>query len=124
MNILDSSAWLAIFTDGQNAKKFTRPLENATKLLVPSIVIYEVFKRILQEKNEETALRYIANMKQGIVVELDMDIALHAAKISRSLNLAMADSIILATAQQYNATVWTQDRDFKGISGVKYFKKN
>lgn len=124
MNIVDTSAWLAIFTNEKNAGKFIPAIENPGKLIVPSVVIYEIFKKLLQEKNEEVALRYIANMRQGTVVDLNTELALHAGKLSRSLNLAMADSIILATAKKYNATIWTQDKDFKGIPGVKYFKKN
>jgi predicted nucleic acid-binding protein len=27
----------------------------------------------------------------------------------------LADSVILATARAHGATIWTQDRDFKGL---------
>lgn len=47
----------------------------------------------------------------------------NAASVSLTYNLPMADSIILATAQKYGATIWTQDADFKNIKRVKYFRK-
>ena len=123
MNIVDSSAWLEYFADTINAKNFARIVENTKSLLVPSIILYEVFKKILSEKDENTALRIIAHMKLGKVIDLDLDIALIAGKLSLMHKLPMADSIILATAQKYKATLWTQDNDFKNINGVKYFPK-
>lgn len=123
MNILDSSAWLEFFVGGNNASKFTSSLERTYQLLVPTIVIYEVFKKILKERGEEVALNYVGVMKQGKVVDLDIELSVLAATLSKENRLAMADSIILATAQRYNAMLWTQDADFKGLPGVKYFPK-
>jgi len=124
MNIVDSSAWLEYFANGKNAARFAKPIENAKQLVVPAITLYEVFKRVLLERDENTALQIIAHMKVGEIVPIDLELSLLAARISISLSLPLADSIILATAQRYGAIVWTQDADFKGISGVKYFKKN
>lgn len=123
MNIVDSSAWLEYFADTKHAKKFARVIENKESLLVPSIVLYEVFKKLFSEKNEEAALRIVAHMKLGKVINLDLEIALQAAKLSHQYGLPMADSIILVTARKHNATLWTQDVDFKGFEGVKYFSK-
>ena len=123
MNILDSSAWLEYFTDSKNAGNFAKIIENTGALVVPTITIYEVFKKILQKQNRKKALESIAHMKQGKVIDLNLNLTMDAVKLSMKFNLPMADSIILATAQHYNATVWTQDADFKGLPGVKYFKK-
>ena len=90
---------------------------------MPSISIYEVFKRVLQQRSEGDALQAVTVMTQGTVVELDMTLALNAAKTSVELGLPMADSIMLATARQYRATLWTQDADLKGIDGVQYIEK-
>lgn len=120
MNIVDSCGWLEYLADGPNADFFAPPIENAAELLVPSVSIYEVFKRILQQRNEGDALQAIAVLTQGQVIELDMRLALSAAKISAQEGLPMADSVILATARAYNAVLWTQDADFKGIEGVRY----
>jgi len=124
MNVVDSSAWLAYFANTKNANRFAKPIENTKQLIVPAITLYEVFKRVLLERDENTALQIIAHMKLGKIIPLDLELSLWAARISLSLSLPMADSIILATRRKYGATVWTQDDDFKGIAGVNYFKRN
>jgi len=123
MNVVDSSGWLEYFADGLNADFFAPAIESVSELVVPSISIYEVFKRVLQQRDESDAIQAIAVMQQGLVVDLDTTIALNAAKISVELKLPMADSVMLATARAYNATLWTQDADFKGIDSVQYIEK-
>jgi predicted nucleic acid-binding protein len=123
MKAVDSSAWLEYFANGPNASFFAPAIEQTDDLLVPSLTLYEVFKRILQQTDEGHALQAVAVMQQGTVVELDARIALDAARISLKNKLPMADSIILATAWAYEATVWTQDEDFKNIPGVQFRKK-
>ena len=90
---------------------------------MPSISLYEVFKRVLMQRDEDAALQAVAQMQQGRVVVLDPAIALSAAKVSYELKLPMADSIILVTARRHEAVVWTQDADFKGLEGVRYIEK-
>jgi predicted nucleic acid-binding protein len=123
MNLVDSSGWLEYFTDGANAKHFAAPLKGAAKLVVPTIVLYEVFKVVLRERGESDALQSAAGMRKGRVVELNDQLALAAARLSLAHRLPMADSIILATAKATDATIWTQDDDFKALPGVKYFAK-
>ena len=123
MNLIDSSVWLEYFTDGPNAKYYKEVLSKADEIVVPTICIYEVFKVVLREGNENDALQAIALMQQGQLVDLTSDIALQASKISIEKKLPMADSIILSTAQYTNAVIWTQDRDFQNIPNVKYFPK-
>jgi predicted nucleic acid-binding protein len=123
MNIIDSSGWLEYFADGPNAPFFSRPLQNTAELIVPAITIYEVFKAVLRQRNESDALQAVALMLQGSVVDLTATISILAAKISLENEMPMADSIILATARLYEATVWTQDSDFEGIDGVQYIPK-
>ena len=124
MNVVDSSGWLEYFADDPNANFFAPVIEITNELVVPSISIYEVFKRVLQQRDESAALQAIAVMQQGLVVELDTNLALNAAKISTEYSLPMADSIMLATAFSYDATLWTQDSDFSGIDGVKYIERS
>lgn len=121
MNLVDSSGWLEYFADGPLAGKFSAPLKDTASLIVPTICLYEVFKVVLRERNEDEAFQSIALMRQGKVIELSTDIAIHAAKISHSRKIPMADSMILGTALIHDAIVWTKDDDFKGIPGVKYF---
>jgi len=123
MNLVDSSGWLEYFADGPNAQNFSRPIETVSRLIVPTISIYEVFKRVLMQRGEDLALQAIAVMQQGLVIGLDVSISLQAAKIGVDLKLPLADSIILATARSRGATVWTQDADFRNIQGVQFFPK-
>lgn len=123
MKVVDSCGWLEYFADGANADKFAAAIEDTLHLIVPAISLLEVFKRVLQQRGEDAALQAAAIMSQGQVIDLDMSLALTAAKLSAEHKMPMADSIILATARQYNASVLTQDNDFEGIAGVEYFKK-
>ena len=123
MNVVDSSGWLEYFADGPNVDFFAPPIEDTAQLIVPTISIYEVFKRVLQQRGEGEALQAIAVLAQGQVVELDTTLALDAARLSVEHKLPMADSIMLATAQAHDATLWTQDADFETVPGVKYIEK-
>ena len=123
MNIVDSSGWLAYFADEPNALKFLAPLSDPALLVVPTVTIYEVFKVILRESSENEALQAVVAMQKGTVADMNASLAIAASKLSLEHNLPMADSIILATAQEFKATLWTQDSDFKNISNVKYFPK-
>ena len=124
MNIVDSSAWLEFFSDGPNADQFAQPLSDRDNLLVPSIIIYEVFKVVLRERGENDALQSAALLRQGDIIELTEDISLRAARLSILHKLPMADSIILATARAHDAVIWTQDVHFQGIAKVRFFPKN
>ena len=124
MNIVDSSGWIEYFTDGPNANFFSSPILNETRLVVPTICIFEVFKFILREASEFEAFEAVAAMKQGLIIPLDENLAIHSANIALKLKLPMADSIVYTAATMNRATLWTQDIDFKGLEGVKYIKKS
>jgi len=123
VNVVDSSGWLEYFADGPNAAFFAPAIEATRELLVPTLSLYEVFKRVLQQRGEGQALQAVALMQQGQVVDLTAAIALSAAKASIERRLPMADSIMLVTARLHRATFWTQDTDFDGIEGVKYLAR-
>ena len=123
MNIVDSSGWLEYFAEGENASFFAPVIEDTDNLLVPVICLYEVFKRLMAQRGENDALVNIGDMHQGQIANLTAPIALQAAKISTELKIAMADSIILATARAFDASLWTQDADFEGIDGVQFVSK-
>jgi len=91
--------------------------------IVPTITIYEVFKKLLIETSEDEALFAIAHMRQGKIIELSDELSLSAAKISKDHKIPMADSIIYATNLKYNGVLWTQDKHFKGMNSVNYFEK-
>ena len=123
MNVVDSSAWLEYFANGPNASFFAKPIEQIDKLIVPSLSLFEVFKRVLQQRDENDALQAVMVMQQGNVVDLDTSLALCAARLSVEHKLLLADSVILATAREHDATLWTQDTDFKGLEKVQYRKR-
>jgi predicted nucleic acid-binding protein len=123
VNVVDSSAWLEYLADGPNAGRFAAAIEESARLVVPSICVLEVFKRVLQQRDEQSALQAVAVMYQGSIQDLTPDIALAAARLGVELKLPLADSVVLATARKHSATLWTQDSDFEDIGGVKYFDK-
>ena len=120
MNVVDSSGWLEYFANAENAAFFESAIEDVDHLIVPSINLYEVFKRVYQQRGEDVALQAIAQMQQGQVIELTSALALSAAQLSLKERLPMADSVILATARAFQAVLWTQDADFKDLEGVQY----
>jgi predicted nucleic acid-binding protein len=123
VNVVDSSAWLEYFGDGPNAAVFAKAIESPGELAVPTLTLFEVFKRTHQLTDESTALEAIAVMLQGRVVELSATLAIDAARLSLNTGLAMADAIILATARAEDAVLWTQDSHFKGIENVEFHEK-
>jgi len=123
MNVVDSCGWLEYLSDGPNAGFFAGAVEDADALVVPSVTLYEVFKRVLQQRGEGDALQAIALMQQGRVVDLTSPVALAAARISIDEGLPLADSVILAHARALDATLWTQDSDFESVEGVRYMAK-
>ena len=122
-NVVDSSGWLEYFAEGPNAQHFAPAIEATDSLVVPSITLLEVFKCISQQRDESVALGYVALMQQSTVVDLDAALALRAAALGVRHKLPLADSIVYATAQAADATVWTQDADFEGLARVKFFAK-
>jgi toxin FitB len=123
MNLVDSCGWLEYLADGPNAEYFAPAIENTEKLLVPTICILEVFKRVLQQRGEDAALQAVALMQQGNIVDLDVGSAILSAKIGHELKLPLADAVIVAMARIHDAVIWTQDSDLKDVEGVKYVKK-
>ena len=123
MNLVDSTGWLEYFVDGKNAALFAPIIEKMEELIVSPVNIFEIFKKILLEKDEHAAMATVVFMQQARVIEISSMIALQAAKISYEKKLPMADSLIYATARMHDAIVWTQDAHFKGLDGVKCFDK-
>jgi len=123
VNVVDSSGWLEYFADGPNAAFFAGALHNTGELIVPVITVYEVFKYASLQRGEGAALQAVAIMRQGRIIDVTDALALSAAQVSIEHRLPMADSLILATAREHEAALWTQDADFRGIPGVEYVVK-
>ncbi|HLB41604.1 MAG TPA: type II toxin-antitoxin system VapC family toxin [Gammaproteobacteria bacterium] len=122
-NVVDSSGWLEYFADANNAHFFSSAIENTEDLIVPTISIFEVFKHVLCQCSEKQAFESIEYMLQGTVVDLNIEISLNAAKLGVLHKIPLADSIIFATGLAYEASIWSQDADFKGLPYVKYISK-
>ncbi len=123
MNIVDTSGWLEYFADSPAARHFAAAIENTDELLVPSIVLYEVFKKITLAFDENKAFTAIAQLKQGQLVDVDEAVALYAGKISIEKKLPMADALIYAACLLNHATLYTQDAHFEGLPQVRYYAK-
>ena len=120
MNVVDSSGWIEYFNGGPNARFFGPPILAKDELVVPTMVLLEVYKHILRHKGRDEALKAVAGMKQGEVQDLDESLALYAGEIGVEYGLPLADSVILATARAHAAELWTQNGHFEGIDGVQY----
>ena len=124
MNVVDSSGWLEYFADGPNADFFAPALEAHRRTdCAHDQCVRSVQARVLQQRSESEALQAVAVMMRGRGVDLDVQFALTAARISAQLRIPMADSILLATARGYDATLWTQDEHFEHIEGIQYRAK-
>lgn len=123
MNVVDSSGWIEYFLDSPRADLFASALEDVTKLLVPVVSIYEVHKVLSRKLPAGAVLSCLDVMRLGRVLDLTDRRAVAAADIAGKHKLAMADAVIYSMAREFDATLWTQDVDYDGLAGVKYFEK-
>ena len=123
MNVVDSSGWLEVFTNGSNKDPFALVLRDTAALIVPALVYFEVTKRARQLFGEAFAEKIESLLQGGIFIEVSRGVIARAINASLDHKLATADSLIYATAPEYDATLWTQDKHFKGLPSVKYFEK-
>lgn len=123
MNVVDSSGWLEYFADGSNADFFAPAITDEANLVVPTICMFAVFKRLSLQRGKEAALQAMGMLYRGKLAALTDEIALQAALLSLEHKLPLAESVILATAQAHQATLWTQDEHFKDLLGVEYIDK-
>ena len=124
MLIVDSCGWLEWFADSNLAEEYHDYLADQDNLLVPAIILYEVYKILKREVGEEKALLAAGYMKNSPVISIDETLALAAADVSLRENLAMADAIIVAVSRSRNCTIITSDSDLKNQSNVVYIQKN
>lgn len=123
MTVIDSSGWIEFFTDGPLADEYAKRLRNLAAIVMPVIVLYEVYKRLKRDLSEDDALVAVSAMQRTRVVPITGEVALTAADLSIEHGLAMADAMILATAKLFRAELITSDGDFERIAGVTYLPK-
>jgi predicted nucleic acid-binding protein len=119
-NLVDSSAWLEYLADSPNAGEFAGAIEATAQLIVPTLVLTEVARRLDAQGRRRVIPQVVAHMRLGNIVPLDETLALAAASVGRQHTLHLADSIVYATAAAFNAIVWTQNADFKKLAKVEY----
>jgi predicted nucleic acid-binding protein len=123
LKVIDSSGWLEYFIDGPLAEQYALHLDDPSQIITPTIVVYEVYKRVKHERSEQDALLAVSQLRKTWIVPLTTNLALEAADVNSELRLAKADSVVYATAVHYSATLFTSDEDFSSLRGVVYYKK-
>ena len=123
MNLVDSSGWLEYFANGKNADFFAPAIQDTSHLVVSTVNIFEVYKKILLHADRTRALQAVGSMQRATVADVTAWIAIKAAEISRERKIPMADSLIYATAREYDAILWTQDEDFRDMEKVRFIRK-
>ena len=123
MNLIDTSFWFEFYVESNYSKFIEEVIKQTTQLIIPTITIVEMYKKLINVTDEGNALRFIAQMKKGKIVDLDFDLSLSTAYYGKLYKLPLADSIIYATAMKFNATIYTLDKHFKGLPNVQYFEK-
>ena len=123
MNVVDSSGWVEYFQDSPRADLFAAPIEARDSLLVPTIALFEVHKVLSRSLSEDLVTRCLDVMRLGRVLDLTDKRAIAASKVARQHRLALADAAMYSIAQEHSATIWTQDMDYDGLPGVRFFNK-
>lgn len=123
MIVVDSSGWVEFFTDGPLADQYATKLRSLSAVVLPVIVLYEVYKRLKRDLSEDDAVVAVSAMQRARIVPITAELALTAADLSLEHGLAMADAMILATARLHRAELVTSDRDFEAVPGVTYLPK-
>ena len=124
MIVIDSYGWIEYFSDGPLAKKYASYIEDANEnnAVTPTVVVYEVYKRLKKERGEQIALEAYAQITRTRIVELDEQSALNAADVSLERGLAMADAIVYSTARAYSAQLITSDKDLKDLPDIRFIE--
>jgi len=122
MIVIDSSGWIEYFTDGPLSAEFVKYLKDFTKIVTPTIILYEVYKKVRKERTEEDALLAVSLISRTSIIPLRESTSLLAADLSLKHSLPMADAIVYATALEENCKVITSDIHFKGLDNVTIIK--
>lgn len=119
-SVIDSSGWIEFFTGGRLADRYASYMKDPGRLLTPTIVLYEVYKKIKRDRGEEVAMLAVGQLNSTEVISLSASTALLAADLSLQYRIAMADAIVYATSREQDAQVVTSNADLKDLPGVVY----
>ncbi len=115
MILIDSSAWIEYFTSDSPHPKVSQGLKELSAVITPTVVLYEVYKKLKKTLSEQHADEAAAQMMKTRIVPLSDSVALAAAEVSLEHSLAMADSIVYATALEFGCKIVTLDNDFRKL---------
>ena len=116
--VVDSSGWVEYWGNGPKAAVFDPYFDHEDRLILPTIALYEVFKKLLTTRGSNLANRFLSFAYRTRIVPLDHFLAVAAAEHSIRHKLAMADAIIYATTLSCQAELITSDQAFQGLPGV------
>lgn len=122
MTIVDSCGWIEYLADSRLASQYEKYLQKPEKLITPSVVLYEVYKKVKRERGEDSALSIVAQIEKTKLVPLDEEIALLAADLSLTHSLPLADAVVYATALRENVEVVSSDSHFKELGNVVFLE--
>lgn len=124
MNVVDSSGWVEYFQDSPRADFFAAAIERRSELLVPVVALYEVHKVLSQKVSADVVEQFLNVMRLGRVLEITDLRAINASRAANLHGLAMADAMMYSMAQEFGATFWTQDIDYKSLPDVRFLAKS
>ena len=119
---VDSYGWIERFTNGPKAQQYNKIIEaNSPKDIVTSVVVlYEVYKKVKQQRSEEEALLAVAALSQTTIIDIDQTIVLEAADYSLEQGLHFSDALVYATACHFKAKLFTSDEDLRKLANVSF----
>ena len=120
MNVVDASGWIEYFIGSAQAEFYAPSIEDASKLLVPALSLYEVHRYLSRNTSAAQRDACLDTMRQGQVVDLTDARAIAASEVAQKHKLAMADAVMYSIAREFNAIFYTQDSDYQGLPGVRY----
>lgn len=123
--LIDSFGWIEYFGNGKLSNKYAKHIENCSPgfYFTPSIVIYEVFKKIRSEYEEDDAISAIMHIQNyTTIIDIDTTLAIKGAETSIQERLPMADALIKATANKLGAQIITSDPHFKELDNVVFIE--
>jgi len=121
--VVDSCGWIEVFADGPLASLFDPYLEDLRSVVTPTVVVYEVYRKLKQSMSEDDALSALTVLQQTNVIPLSTEIALDAADLAIQHQLSMADAFVLATGYAMDAEIVTSDSSFRDLPRVVFFSK-
>ena len=121
-NMMDSQLWLEYFAGTKIADEYSYIMEDSAKLIVPTISIAEVFRTLIQQVQNDLALKAIAHMQLGKVIDLDVELCLFGAKLAHEHKISLTSGQFYASALKHNATFWTFDANLEKKPNVEYRK--